>query len=115
MTVLLASSSLSGDKVVNSAGEELGDIKDLMIDCNDGRVAYAVLEFGGFLGIGSKLFAVPMRALSVDTANKRLILNVAKERLKDAPGFDKDHWPDFADATFAAQIHDYYGVPRRPM
>lgn len=110
MTVL-SSSTLSGEEVVNRAGENLGDIKELMVDVDSGRVTYAVLEFGGFMGMGSKLFAVPLSAMQLDKSNKRFILDQSKERLENAPGFDKDNWPDFADETWGATIHSYYGVP----
>lgn len=111
MTVL-SSSTLSGEEVVNREGENLGDIKDLMIDVNSGRVTYAVLEFGGFIGMGSKLFAVPLSAMELDTENKRFILDQSKEKLENAPGFDKDNWPDFADEKWNESIHSYYGVQR---
>lgn len=106
--LVLSASTISGDSVHNAAGDNLGDIKDLMIDVNTGKVAYAVLSFGGWLGMGDKLFALPWTAFRVDTAKKCLILNVPKERFKDAPGFDKDHWPNFADSAFANRISDYY-------
>lgn len=111
MTVL-SSSTLSGEEVVNRDGENLGDIKDLMIDVNSGQVTYAVLEFGGFMGMGSRLFAVPMSAMKLDTENKRFILDQSKEKLENAPGFDKDDWPDFADESLNESIHSYYGVQR---
>ena len=107
---ILASSTLSGEEVVNRQGENLGDIKDLMIDVDSGRVTYAVLEFGGFIGMGSKLFAVPLSAMELDTSNKRFILDQSKERMENAPGFDKDNWPDFADENWSNSIHSYYGV-----
>jgi sporulation protein YlmC with PRC-barrel domain len=107
---ILSSSSISGDKVVNRKGDNLGDIKDLMIDLESGRVAYAVLEFGGFLGMGSKLFAVPLSAMEVDTTNHQFIFDQSKEKLENAPGFDKDHWPNFSDRTWGSGIHAYYGV-----
>jgi sporulation protein YlmC with PRC-barrel domain len=106
--MVLSASTLSGDSVRNTADENLGDIKDLMIDIDTGNVAYAVLSFGGWLGMGDKLFAVPWSAFTVDTTNKCLILNVPKERFKGAPGFDKDNWPNFADPEFATRISDYY-------
>ncbi|MGA7951190.1 MAG: PRC-barrel domain-containing protein [Thiobacillaceae bacterium] len=109
MTILSAS-TISGDKVVNRLGENLGDVKELMIDVDDGRVAYAVLEFGGFLGMGSKLFAVPLSAMELDTANHQFIFDKSKEELQSAPGFDKDNWPDFADRDWGANIHAHYGV-----
>jgi sporulation protein YlmC with PRC-barrel domain len=109
---ILSSSTICGDEVVNSAGKTLGKIKELMIDCASSRVSYAVLEVGGILGMGTKLFAVPMQAIKVDTENKRFVLDVDKERLENAPGFDKENWPDFADAAFADSIHNYYGIVR---
>ncbi|EXI73465.1 MAG: PRC-barrel domain protein [Candidatus Accumulibacter sp. SK-11] len=81
-----------------------------MLDLSNGTVAYAVLSFGGFLGMGDKLFAVPWHALKLDTVNKRFVLNVEKERLRDAPGFDKGHWPNMADQSWAREIHSYYGT-----
>lgn len=81
-----------------------------MLDMSNGRVAYAVLSHGGFLGMGNKLFAVPWSALKLDTVNKRFVLDVDKDRLESAPGFDKDQWPDMADAAWSKEIHDYYGV-----
>ncbi|MGH9398305.1 MAG: PRC-barrel domain-containing protein [Terriglobia bacterium] len=91
---VLAASTLTGDKVVNLQKEDLGKIEDLMIDLESGRIAYAVLSFGGFLGLGDKLFAIPWSALKIDTVEKQFILNVNKELLKQAPGFAKDHWPN---------------------
>lgn len=105
---LLSSSSLCGDSVRNPQGEDLGKIEDLMIDVQNGNVGYAVLSFGGIFGIGSKLFAVPWSALTVNEAEKRVVINVPRERLEQAPGFDKDAWPDFADSTFRSSIDTYY-------
>lgn len=106
---VLSASTLSGDRVRNSAGEDLGKIQDIMIDVSSGRVAYAVLSFGGFLGIGDKLFAVPWNALTVDEVNKEIVLDADKQMLENAPGFDKDNWPDFADPNWGSQIHSHYG------
>jgi sporulation protein YlmC with PRC-barrel domain len=107
---LMGADTLLGNDVYNLAGNDLGDIKEILLDMQTGRVSYAVLSFGGFLGMGSKLFAVPWRALKLDTVNKRFILDVAKERLENAPGFDKDSWPDMADPTWANDLHTYYGT-----
>lgn len=107
---LMGANTLDGNDVYNKQDEDLGDVKEIMIDVPTGRVAYAVLSFGGFLGMGEKLFAVPWSALKLDTANKRFVLDVSKERLKEAPGFDKDAWPDMADPTWVKGIHSYYGV-----
>lgn len=109
---LMGADTLLGNDVYNDAGENLGNIKEFMIDMASGRIAYAVLSFGGFLGMGDRLFAVPWQALKLDTANKRFTLNVSKEKLKNAPGFDKDHWPSMADPTWATSVHTFYGVSR---
>jgi sporulation protein YlmC with PRC-barrel domain len=112
---LMGAGTLMGEDVVNDQEDDLGDIKEIMLDMRTGQVAYAVLSFGGFLGMGEKLFAVPWQALQLDTVNKRFVLNVDKERLKSAPGFDPDAWPDMSDVTWTAQIHTFYGTdPNRP-
>src|SRR5215470_18538174 len=92
------------ERVRNSAGEDLGKIEELVIDVNTGRVAYAVLSFGGVLKMGNKLFAIPWEALRLDPQNKQFILNVDKTRLENATGFDKLNWPDMADARFRTTI-----------
>jgi sporulation protein YlmC with PRC-barrel domain len=107
---LMGAETLIGSDVYNRKGEDLGDIKEIMLDMRTGRVAYAVLSFGGFLGMGGKLFAVPWAALTLDTENKRFALDVDKARLSSAPGFDKDKWPNMADAEWAKGIHAYYGT-----
>ncbi|MBE1161544.1 PRC-barrel domain-containing protein [Dyella acidiphila] len=107
-THFLSASTLTGDSVKNLQGESLGDLKDIMIDTDNGTIVYGVLSFGGVLGMGEKLFAVPWEAIKIDGENRQLLLNVDKERLKNAPGFDKDNWPNFADTRFATQIREYY-------
>lgn len=107
---LMGADTLIGDSVVNGQEDNLGDIKEIMLDMRSGQVAYAVLSFGGFLGMGEKLFAVPWQALQLDTVNKRFVLNVDKERLSNAPGFDPDRWPDMSDVNWANQIHSFYGT-----
>lgn len=107
---LMGADTLIGNDVYNAQDEDLGDIKEIMLDVHAGRVSYAVLSFGGILGMGEKLFAVPWNALTLDTANKRFTLDVTKERLESAPGFDKDHWPNMSDQAWAHGIHAYYGT-----
>ncbi len=107
---VLSASTLEGDRVRNQAGEDLGKVDEIMIDIPTGRVAYVVLSFGGTLGIGGKLFAVPWQVLQVDEDEKRFILNVDKRTLETAPGFDKDNWPDMADTTWAKGLYQHYGV-----
>ncbi len=107
---VMSASTLSGDRVRNEAGEDLGKIEDLMIDVITGRIAYAVLSFGGVLGMGNKLFAIPWRALELKEHEHKFVLDVDKDTLKNAPGFDKDHWPDMTDSDWGMNIYRYYGV-----
>ncbi len=111
---LMGADTLIGNDVYNSKDEDLGGIKEIMLDMVGGKISYAVLSFGSFLGMGEKLFAVPWQALKLDTQNKRFILNVDKERLSKAPGFDKDKWPDMADQSWVTEIHAFYGTEPNP-
>jgi len=95
--------------VRNSKNEDLGDIEEFVVDARDGSIPYAVLEFGGFLGVGDKFFAVPPRSLRADNEKKEFVFDVDKERLKSAPGFDKKHWPDMASAEFKTAVTSFYG------
>ena len=81
-----------------------------MLDLATGRVVYVVLSFGGFLGIGNKLFAVPWAAFTLDSPRHAFVLEIPRERLSEAPGFDKDHWPDVVDDEARARIFAFYGV-----
>jgi sporulation protein YlmC with PRC-barrel domain len=107
---LMGANTLTGDDVVNHKNEELGSIKEIMLDMRTGKVAYAVMSFGGLLGMADKLFAVPWTALTLDTVHKRFVLNIVKEHLANAPGFDKDAWPDMTDSEWVNALHEYYGV-----
>lgn len=102
----LTASSLTGDKVVNSNGEHLGEIKEIMLDLESGKIDYFVIEFGGFLGLGVKYFAIPLRLLTLDPPNKRFLFNQSREILEKAPGFDMDHWPD-TNLHFD-EVHSYW-------
>lgn len=105
----LSASTLIGDDVVNRAGETVGNLKDIMLDLETGRIAYAVISSGGFLGIGDKLFAVPWSALELHAENHAFIFDVDKERLEQAPGFDQDNWPDMNDRGWGQSVHEFYG------
>lgn len=107
---LMGANTLTGDHVHNLQGEHLGDIKEFMLDMRTGSVAYAVMARGGVFTIGEKLFAVPWRALILDTVNKRFTLDVAKARFDNAPGFDSNDWPDMADQAWIGHISAYYGT-----
>jgi hypothetical protein len=99
---LMGADTLLGNDVYNASGEKLGIIKEFMIELDSGRISYAVLSFGGFLGLGDRLFAVPWESLRLDSASHRFVLDVPKETLKDAPGFDKHHWPSMAGRFYAS-------------
>lgn len=107
---ILSATTMIGDDVRNPKGESLGKIEEIMIDRHTGHVAYAVLSFGGIMGIGDKLFAVPWGALTVDTGTHEFVLDVDKERLENAPGFDKKDWPSAPDRAFIDRVHSYYEV-----
>jgi sporulation protein YlmC with PRC-barrel domain len=105
---LMGADTLNGEDVYNTKDEDLGDIKEIMIDMRSGRIAYAVLSYGGVLGMGEKLFAVPWSALKLDTEKKRFTLDMDKDSLSDAPGFDKDAWPQMSDQVWGSKVHTYY-------
>jgi hypothetical protein len=106
----LSAKTLIGARVFNPKRENLGKIEDLVIEPEDGRVTFGILSFGGFLGMGEKLFAVPLQAMKLSTTDDRtLVLDVDKEKLKNAPGFDKDRWPDLSDRAFGSTVYNFYG------
>ncbi|MGL6010242.1 MAG: PRC-barrel domain-containing protein [Shewanella oncorhynchi] len=107
---VLSASTLNGDHVFTPKGNKLGNIKELMIDIEKGRISYAVLSFGGLLGLGEKLFAVPWTAFTIDTVNKRFLLDIDEEALKNAPGFDADNWPNMADESWGKSINAFYSL-----
>jgi len=107
---VLRASELIGMTVLGNDGKKLGDIKDLVIDPEEGGIQYAVLDFGGFAGIGDKYFAVPWEALQLDQMNNKLSLDVHKKDLKNAPGFDKKNWPDLNLSQ--VMIYEFYEVPQ---
>ena len=100
-------SSVIGTRVVNPNGDSLGEIKEVVFDPCTGRVAYAVVSFGGFLGMGEKLFAIPFSAFEYNLTKNRYELDVSEERLKQAPGFDPDHWPAMEE-KWSREVYKYY-------
>lgn len=119
---IVRSKDLTGLKVYNTNEESLGKIEDLAIDTRAGTIRYAVLSFGGVLGMGDKYFAVPWQKLSIVSKGEtrsgtpkedHCVLDVPKDTLKNAPGFDKNRWPNFADSTWRQTIDQYYGTGRQ--
>jgi len=109
----IKASTIIGTQVVDPKGNSLGDIKEIVIDPRTGRVAYAVVSFGGFLSLGEKLFAIPFSAFEYkvtksDLVASEYVLNISRERLQAAPGFDADHWPLMRDEKWHRDLHTYY-------
>ncbi len=114
----IRTSQVVGMDIQNEQGKSVGEINDLVLDANSGKIRYAAVTYGGFLGVGNKMFAVPWEAFTVrqdqgDTDDYHLVLNVTQQQLEGATGFDEDHWPDFADRNFARELDERYGVDRR--
>jgi hypothetical protein len=107
----MSCATLAGDTVIDARGEDLGKLDHVMLDVPSGRIAYGVLARGGVFGIGERLFAIPWDALTLDAARKCFVLDVDRDRLERAPGFDRDHWPAMADQRWAERVHQHYGVP----
>ena len=106
----MSGKTLIGIKVVNPTYEELGEIDDVMVDPISGNIVYAVLTFGGFMGFGEKYFAIPWEAFYLDTSeNDRVIINIPKSKLEQAPGFDKDNMPLTGQWEFVDKIYRHYG------
>jgi sporulation protein YlmC with PRC-barrel domain len=107
---LVRASKMTGMDVRNPANENLGDIEDVVLDRERGTIAYAVVSFGGFLKMGDKFFAIPWEALKPTTDRAAFVLNVPKDKLEKAPGFDKNKWPNMADPKWATELRTFYGT-----
>ena len=101
--------TIIGYEIRNPQDENVGKVDNIMVNLQKGEVEYVVVEFGSFLGVGGKLFAVPFNELKLDAENKIFILNRDKEYLKKSPGFDKAHWPDTNDHSYFDNVTLYYG------
>lgn len=108
--LVMSCANLAGDAVIDARGEDLGHLDHVMLDVPSGRIAYGVLARGGVFGIGERLFAIPWDALTLDASRKCFVLDVDRDRLERAPGFDRDHWPAMADRQWAERVHRHYGV-----
>ncbi|MDP3560339.1 MAG: PRC-barrel domain-containing protein [Legionellaceae bacterium] len=100
-------------KVENNQGKDLGKIEAIMLHKVSGKVAYLVLTYGGFLGMGNKLFALPWDVFTYDATRDCLMISLSEEKLKNSPGFDKANWPDMSDQAWSNSIHTYYGIANR--
>jgi sporulation protein YlmC with PRC-barrel domain len=106
---LIASDKVEGTAVYNRRGERLGSIYNFMVDKRSGQVAYAVLSFGGFLGIGDSYYPLPWKALTYDTGQGGYVVDLDKSRLEGAPSYAPSEIPDWGDPSFGRRIDDYYG------
>lgn len=112
---IVKSEEVVGVGVENPQGENLGKVHSLMIDKMNGKVVYVVLSFGGFMGMGDKLFAMPWHIFSYHPEREKFIISLDKEKLKNSPGFDKDNWPDMSESSWSNTIRDYYGNDMRSL
>lgn len=103
---VLSTGAMTGKRVRNDAGQDIGKIEEIVVDLPTGRVAYAVLAFGGVMGIGEKLFAIPWRALSLAEHDDVFILDADRKHFEQSPGFDQNHWPDTADPAWEAHLDE---------
>jgi sporulation protein YlmC with PRC-barrel domain len=106
----MSAGTLMGDTVKNRTEENIGSLEEIMIDLESGQVSYVVLSAGGFLGLGEKFFAIPWEMVSVDTDDKKVVIDLDKETLENAPGFDKDNWPDASDLNWLNEVYVYHEV-----
>lgn len=109
----MRASQLIGKEVTNREGQNLGEIQNLFVDGRAQRVHYAVLSFGGFLGLGDKLFAFPMDRFNLTRDRGELVLNEPQERLRNAPGFERDTWPNYGDPRYFGEVSRYFGEDER--
>lgn len=114
LPALFGARTFLGDEVYNQSEDRLGKLKEFMLDLHSGRICYAVMSSGGFLGMGEKLFAIPWRALTLDAENACFVLDIAEARLMNSPGFDKRHWPDMRDVAWVKDIDTFFGIPPEP-
>jgi sporulation protein YlmC with PRC-barrel domain len=106
----LTATSIIGDKVENLEGDDLGKIDNIMINIQSGEIEYIVLEFGSFLGMGGKLFAIPYNNIYINTGKECFVMNRDRESFKNMPGFDKNHWPDTNDHAYYRDVDLYWGT-----
>jgi sporulation protein YlmC with PRC-barrel domain len=106
---VLSAGTLIGTPVTNLNGEDLGHIEEIMLDLATGNVAYVVVSFGGLLGVGNKLFAIPWQSLQIDQDEETAVMDVDRSTLENAPGFDRDNWPQTVEPSWLGEVYTYYG------
>ncbi len=107
---IVCTKDVIGKDVISTDKENLGEIEEIVLDKVSGEVRYAVLSFGGFMGMGKDLYAIPWKTLDYCKDEEAFKIKIDKERLKSASGFDKDNWPDFANEAWGKSIHSFYNT-----
>ena len=105
---VISASKVTGTNVYNTAGESLGEINDVMIDKRSGKIAYAIMSFGGFLGIGEQYHPLPWTTLKYDTRQGGYVVGITKEQLQGAPTYGFKDTPAWGDRAYETRIHDHY-------
>ena len=109
---LIGSDKVEGTPVYDANGERMGSIERVMLEKRSGHVAYAVINFGGFLGIGSDYYPIPWASLNYDTSLGGYRTNITEQQLQGAPKYSGDSW-DWEDRTRGRKVYDYYGASWR--
>lgn len=107
----IRASQVSGTNVYNAEGEHLGHIEDIVMSKVEGKAAYAIMSFGGFLGVGERYHPLPWQSLSYDTAKDGYVVNVSREQLESAETYERDRDPDWNDPTYGGELSRHYGFP----
>ena len=107
---IISSEKVRGTNVYNPAGEKLGSVEELMIDKVSGHVRHAVMEFGGFLGMGTDVYPLPWASLKYDTNQGGYVVALTKEQLEGAPRYSRENTPEYTD-EYGRKVYDYYNVP----
>jgi len=109
-TGIVDAEKLIGCKVENLQGESLGKIETLIVDLREGRVTAAILSFGGFLGLGEKLYPVPLGSITFKPEDERCVMDMDKEALKRAPAYSRGEWPDWSDREWIGRVYQHYNA-----
>ncbi len=107
---LIAASKVNGTTVYNTTGEKLGSVYDVMIDKSSGKAEYAIMSFGGFLGIGDSYHPLPWQPLRYDADQGGYVVNIDRSRLEGAPAYTSSDTATWDDPAYGRRINDYYGV-----
>jgi hypothetical protein len=109
-TSLITAGKVTGTKVYNTSGDSLGEIYDVMLDKRSGRIAYAIMSFGGILGLGQRYHPLPWANLKYDTRQQGYVVGLTQDQLERAPTFGVDEAPSWGNRSYEQNIHDYYGT-----